>query len=551
MATKKIIEVDVVNSLSDSDTIFVNSSSSLKQIPKSNLVTKGADGGYYAPSVDNEGNLTWTASKTDMPAVDSANIKGPKGDTGATGAQGPAGSTGPQGPAGANGADGKTAYAYAVEGGYTGTEEEFTAKLAQEIPSIDDCVKNTATVDPESEYWSNFKNFMGRNPSVSPIPEQMMAPLESAGMITANADRWKTGQQGMSTQGELSDSTFVQGGHIFEGWDTEKMWRLTMLIGKFAVGNAHIYTLKPNENGVEAFGVVTIGSDRKWEGLDVAQKYAYMNGNMIASSFSGANNYGSQKYYGGINGTDKKTPSGANMEITAARNNAIPSRVQFNDCKNGMKIPVLESDPTVLEDGVFWFNSVEGAFKGIVGGEIKIFTFNDILTTLPNPYALTFTGAVTGSYDGSEAVTVEIPSGEYGGYYAPSVDDAGNLSWTASKTDMPAVDGTNIKGSKGDKGDAFTYSDFTAEQLAALKGEKGDKGDAGPQGPQGERGPAGADGATGIQGPAGPKGDTGDTGPAGQSAYAAAQAGGYTDTQANFYADLAAMQGLADELAAI
>lgn len=37
--------------------------------------------------------------------------------------------TGPQGPAGA---DGKSAYAYAVDGGYTGTEAEFAAKLAQE-----------------------------------------------------------------------------------------------------------------------------------------------------------------------------------------------------------------------------------------------------------------------------------------------------------------------------------------------------------------------------------------------------------------------------------
>ena len=82
MATKKIIEVDVVNSLSDNDAIFVNSDNSLKQIPKSNLVTKGTDGGYYAPSVDDDGNLTWTASKTDMPAVDGANIKGPRGVSG-------------------------------------------------------------------------------------------------------------------------------------------------------------------------------------------------------------------------------------------------------------------------------------------------------------------------------------------------------------------------------------------------------------------------------------------------------------------------------------
>ena len=83
----------------------------------------GEAGGYYAPSVDAAGNLSWTASKTDMPAVDGTNIKGPKGDTGATGATGPKGD---------KGADGKSAYAYAVEGGYTGTETAFAAKLAQE-----------------------------------------------------------------------------------------------------------------------------------------------------------------------------------------------------------------------------------------------------------------------------------------------------------------------------------------------------------------------------------------------------------------------------------
>ena len=35
------------------------------------------------------------------------------------------------------GKEGKSAYQYAVEGGYIGTEAEFAAKLAQEIPIID------------------------------------------------------------------------------------------------------------------------------------------------------------------------------------------------------------------------------------------------------------------------------------------------------------------------------------------------------------------------------------------------------------------------------
>ncbi|MGN0478335.1 MAG: phosphodiester glycosidase family protein [Hominenteromicrobium sp.] len=38
------------------------------------------------------------------------------------------------GPAGANGTDGKSAYQYAQEGGFTGTEEEFASKLAAELP---------------------------------------------------------------------------------------------------------------------------------------------------------------------------------------------------------------------------------------------------------------------------------------------------------------------------------------------------------------------------------------------------------------------------------
>ena len=256
----------------------------------------------------------------------------------------------------------------------------------------------------------------------------------------------------------------------------------------------------------------------------------------------------------------------------------------------------------------------EGMYIGFgiaPNNEVELGRFGLATTTskLPNPYRLTFTGAVSESYDGSSAKTIEIPIGvdgitptigENGNWYLgatdtgkPSRGEKGDTGEKGEKGDAGATGPTGPKGDigpqgpqgeigpkgdtgaqgpqgemglqgprgeKGDKGDAFTYSDFTAEQLAALKGEKGDTGAIGPQGPKGDtgqQGPKGEKGDTGLQGPQGEKGPKGDTGPAGatgangQSAYAAAQAGGYTDTEANFYADLAAMQGLASALAAI
>lgn len=59
--------------------------------------------------------------------------KGDKGDTGEKGEKGDTGETGATGAAGADGADGKSAYAYAQDGGYTGTKAEFAAKLAEDV----------------------------------------------------------------------------------------------------------------------------------------------------------------------------------------------------------------------------------------------------------------------------------------------------------------------------------------------------------------------------------------------------------------------------------
>ena len=153
----------------------------------------------------------------------------------------------------------------------------------------------------------------------------------------------------------------------------------------------------------------------------------------------------------------------------------------------------------------------EAIFGGAINNGVDSITITDkneikfshltLATTkykLPNPYALTFTGAVTGSYDGSSAKTIEIPIGADG--ITPTIGENGNWYLGATDTGKP---------SRGEKGET---------------GARGEKGDTGA---------------------------TGATGATGQSAYAAAQAGGYTDTEANFYADLAAMQGLASALAAI
>ena len=113
----------------------------------------GATGpqGPQGPKGDKGDAFTYS----DFTAEQLAALKGPQGDKGDTGAQGPRGEMGPQGPkgdtgatgpAGADGADGKSAYQYAVEGGYTGTEEEFTAKLAQDKFANPNALTFTGTV---------------------------------------------------------------------------------------------------------------------------------------------------------------------------------------------------------------------------------------------------------------------------------------------------------------------------------------------------------------------------------------------------------------------
>lgn len=97
-------------------------------------------------------------------------------------------------------------------------------------------------------------------------------------------------------------------------------------------------------------------------------------------------------------------------------------------------------------------------------------------------------------------------------------------------------------------GHLWVYDGSTWIDAGEIKGPKGDKGDPGDVGSKGDPGEQGEKGDTGDTGP---QGEPGATGADGKSAYASAQDGGYTGTESEFYADLAAVQNLAAELAAL
>lgn len=108
----------------------------------------GDDGGYYVPTVtqDEAGAaiISWEASRSDMPAVQSQEVELPAG------------------PRGDNGSDGRSAYQYAVDGGYTGTEEEFARKLAEDVasggggPEIWRSIHNAELAEEVSSIYVNF-----------------------------------------------------------------------------------------------------------------------------------------------------------------------------------------------------------------------------------------------------------------------------------------------------------------------------------------------------------------------------------------------------------
>lgn len=105
------------------------------------------------------------------------------------------------------------------------------------------------------------------------------------------------------------------------------------------------------------------------------------------------------------------------LEILNAIIAGIPVLVDYD----GSGLPLMALSADALYFGVTQCDNSDDTNPAVVATVIIEITqsgeVNDIsayLETLPNPNAITFTGAVTGTYDGSEAVTINIPEGSAG-----------------------------------------------------------------------------------------------------------------------------------------
>ena len=234
-----------------------------------------------------------TVSFDELTEEQLAMLKGEKGDKGEPG---PNGETGPAGPAGSGG---KSAYQYAVEGGYTGTEEAFAAKMAAEIPTVDETLTQSGQAADAAAVGEQLSN----------LSEEIVTTSES-----------KVSAHNTGTDAHSDIRLLIQG--------------LT-----------------------ERLNALADSDDTTLDQLSEVVSYIKSNRSLIEAITT------SKVSVADI--IDNLTTNAANKPLSAAQGVALKALI------DAITIP----------------------------------------TALPNPNALTFTGAVTGSYDGSAPLEVAIPSG--------------------------------------------------------------------------------------------------------------------------------------------
>lgn len=152
---------------------------------------------------------------------------------------------------------------------------DLTAKVETLTKSVAELEKNkvdrTTPCNPQWDKWSDVRYNYGFNTKQTPVFNTIDGVLESTVMLSVRGGlgRWN------STVGEPY-SKFVDGGHLFEGWNASETCRLTMLIGKQAADIACIQVYSPKGLYLKKrhFGWVKLGSDDACEGVDFGRRWA-------------------------------------------------------------------------------------------------------------------------------------------------------------------------------------------------------------------------------------------------------------------------------------
>lgn len=140
------------------------------------------------------------------------------------------------------------------------TSDSTRQRLARQYTS--DLVPVAKPIYPQWDKWNDVRYYYGFDKNTQPIFNTINGVLESDTMISVRGGkgRW--------------NSAFA-GGHVFEGWSKDELFRLTMLIGKFSQAMACIQTYSPaglSETN-RRFGWVKLGSDELRKGADFSKDW--------------------------------------------------------------------------------------------------------------------------------------------------------------------------------------------------------------------------------------------------------------------------------------
>lgn len=275
----------------------------------------------------------------------------------------------------ASGADGKSAYAYAVEGGYTGTEEEFAAKLAEEIPTVDDTLTQS-----------------GQAADASVVGNRLSALSEE--IVTTSESKVAAHNTGTDTHSDIR--LLIQG--------------LT-----------------------DRLNALADSDDTTLDQLSEVVAYIKSNRSLIEAITT------SKVSVADI--IDNLTTNVSNKPLSAAQGVALKALI------DAISIPDALPNPNTL--------TFTGAVTSTYDGSEPV-TINIPENGIGNMKKLTFTGAVTGEYDGTTDVNVDIPiattstAGTIKVGNGLSISADGTLSVTTATYYTGTADPVNTLGADGD-----------------------------------------------------------------------------------------------------